>query len=129
MGALTALSQPSPNLSSQKCWNALCFAVGSADCFALVRVVVDEAELLTIATHPARQRRGLARACMHDWMSAAARRGADMAHLEVAADNAAAIALYESCGFRAVGRRAGYYRRGANPAVDAVLMHRRLDHP
>jgi ribosomal-protein-alanine N-acetyltransferase len=44
--------------------------------------------------------------------------------LEVAAGNAPAVALYETFGFRAVGRRKGYY---AHPPDDALVMHRSLE--
>jgi len=100
----------------------LCFASGDARCFALVRVVADEAELLTIATHPNHQRQGLARAAMADWQTTAQSRGAAQGFLDVAADNSAAIALYQSCGFEITGRRRGYYRRDGRAPVDALLM-------
>jgi len=100
----------------------LCFATGDARCFALVRVVADEAELLTIATDPNHQRQGLARTCMGDWQAAAQARGAVRGFLEVAGDNSPAIALYRSCGFEIAGHRRGYYRRPGYPAVDALLM-------
>lgn len=104
----------------------LAFAAGDARCFALARVIADEAELLTIATHPAHQRQGLARACMAEWESAARDRGALDVFLEVAADNAPAQALYRACGFAECGRRAGYYRRDGADSVDAVLMRKPL---
>jgi ribosomal protein S18 acetylase RimI-like enzyme len=43
--------------------------------------------------------------------------GCEACYLEVRADNAAAIALYEAEGFHPIGRRPGYYGRG----TDAVL--------
>ena len=103
-----------------------CFVTGTPASFALVRVVADEAELLTIATHPGHQRQGLARAVMQDSQAAAAARGARPAFLEVAADNAPAIALYAACGFAPSGRRRGYYRRPGQAAVDALAMSRDL---
>ncbi|WP_370302626.1 GNAT family N-acetyltransferase [Pseudooceanicola sp.] len=103
-----------------------CFATGDVRAFALVRVILDEAELLTIATRPQHRRQGLARALMADWQAEAARRGATRAFLEVAADNAPARALYEACGYSQTGRRRGYYRRGTGAAVDALLMARTL---
>jgi ribosomal-protein-alanine N-acetyltransferase len=102
------------------------FVTGDARCFALVQVIADQAELLTIATHPDHQRRGLARAVMRDWLDMAATRGAACAFLEVAADNAPALALYSACGFTRDRQRPGYYRRASGPAVDAVLMSRPL---
>ena len=102
----------------------LCFATGDARCFALVRVVADEAELLTIATHPDYQRQGLARQVMRDWHRIAQARGAHQAFLEVAADNTAAQALYQSCDYDIVATRAQYYARENAPSVDAQVMRR-----
>ena len=101
-------------------------ALGDARAFALIRVVADETELLTIATHPDHQRQGLARALMADWLATAARRGARRAFLEVAHDNAPARALYAACGFAECGRRRGYYARPEGPAAEAVVMARSL---
>ena len=103
-----------------------CFSSGNADCFALVRVILDEAELLTIATHPRCQRQGLARACMLKWQSTAHAFGATRAFLEVAADNSAAITLYQSLGYEACGLRPGYYPRHGSEPVDAMVMARNL---
>ncbi|MCV6583960.1 MAG: GNAT family N-acetyltransferase [Marinibacterium sp.] len=103
-----------------------CFASGTPACFALVRVIADEAELLTIATHPDHQGRGLARALMPRWQDIAAARGARHAFLEVAADNAPAIALYLGAGYRDLGLRRGYYARETGPSVDARIMGRDL---
>lgn len=100
------------------------FVAGEARCFALVRVVAGEAELLTIATHPDHQRQGLAFALMNQWLAMAAQRGAEEAFLEVAADNTAAKALYTSCGFALVGIRKSYYSRPKESAEDALLMKR-----
>jgi len=102
----------------------LVFALGDARAFALIRVVADETELLTIATHPAHQRQGLARALMAGWQAEAAQRGARRAFLEVAHDNAPARALYGACGFAECGLRRGYYARPDSPAADAVVMAR-----
>ena len=104
----------------------LVFAAGDARCFALVRVIADEAELLTIASHPDHQRQGLARTVMDQWQSEAAERGAASGFLEVAADNSAALALYRACGFETSGLRRGYYKRTDGAAADAVLMQKAL---
>ena len=102
------------------------FVTGDPRAFALVRVLLDEAELLTIATHPDHRRRGLARALMDDWQAQAADRGATRALLEVAADNTAAQALYRACGYTVDGQRKGYYDRRGAPPADALLMSRAL---
>lgn len=100
---------------------------GDERSFALFQVIADEAELLTIATHPRYQRRGLARRVMADWQARAQQLGASRAFLEVAADNTAAIALYEMSGYTPCGRRTAYYRRNNGPKVDAIMMERHLD--
>lgn len=101
-----------------------CHLAGDAHCFALFRVIADEAELLTIATHPDAQRQGRAMACMSLWHDEARALGATHAFLDVAADNHAAMALYTACGYVQSGSRTGYYPRPDGAACDAILMSR-----
>lgn len=89
--------------------------------FALARVIADEAEILTIAVAPPLRRQGLASRLLAGVLAEAAARGATTAFLEVAADNAAARALYRSAGFAEAGRRAGYYGAG-----DALILRKPL---
>lgn len=103
-----------------------CHVAGDAQCFALFRVIADEAELLTIATHPDAQRQGRALACMSLWHDSARALGAAQAFLDVAADNHPAIALYTACGYLQSGTRTGYYPRPDGTACDAILMSRNL---
>ena len=90
--------------------------------FVLIRVVTDEAEVLTIATDPAQRRKGLARAALQAGENAARAAGAATMFLEVAEDNAAAQALYYAENYRQVGRRPGYYlSKNAAPIAALVL--------
>jgi ribosomal-protein-alanine N-acetyltransferase len=93
--------------------------------FALGRVAGPEAELLTLAVHPAARRRGLATLLVAEFEAGAAARGAEECLLEVAASNAAARALYARLGYLPAGRRAGYYRRPGRDAVDALVLRKR----
>lgn len=95
---------------------------GDNRCFALFQVIADEAELLTIATHPACQRQGLARQIMTEWHEMARTLGAARAFLEVAADNDPALALYRATGYAPCATRRAYYRRENGPNVDAIVM-------
>lgn len=104
--------------------NPHCHLTTAAHGFALWRAVADEAELLTIATHPAHRRTGIATTLMHDWMHAASTI-ACTAFLEVAADNVGAIALYDRCGFEEVARRPDYYQR-PDTRADAIVMRASL---
>ena len=75
--------------------------------------------LLVVVAEDAR-RRGIGRALLAAALARAP--AARVAHLEVRASNAAAIALYERLGFVAVGRRPRYYEG----REDAVSMRCRL---
>lgn len=102
------------------------FVIGDEDAFVMARVIVDEAELLTIATRTQVQRQGRARDLMERWHAEAAARGAVHTFLEVAADNTAARALYQACGYKEAGLRRAYYPRANAPDADAVIMAQAL---
>jgi ribosomal-protein-alanine N-acetyltransferase len=94
--------------------------------FILCRIMAGEAEVLTLAVEPAQQRHGLATALLEAALGLAAP-SAEAMFLEVAADNAGAMALYRKAGFVAVGKRRGYYARAAGPSADAIVMRRSLN--
>lgn len=94
------------------------------DGFALGRVVLDEAEVLTIAVNPAARRNGIGSLLLANLLDEMALAGATTIHLEVAADNSAALALYASAGFAEAGRRKGYYLRPDGQRIDALVMRR-----
>jgi ribosomal-protein-alanine N-acetyltransferase len=93
----------------------------------LMRAIAGEAEVLTLAVAPGHQRRGAARALLQAGLDLARTAGAESGFLEVAADNASAIALYTGAGFGQVGRRTGYYARSGGPSVDALVLRRTLN--
>jgi [ribosomal protein S18]-alanine N-acetyltransferase len=86
--------------------------------------VGEEAEVLTLGVAPAARRRGIAGALLRDLIARAGAAGALRIVLEVAADNAAAAALYQGLGFRRHGVRRAYYRRLRGPSVDAWRLSR-----
>jgi len=90
--------------------------------YAGLRVVGAEADVQTVAVAPDLRGHGLGRRLVEDLLATAARRGGSRALLEVRADNAPAIALYESLGFDRIALRRGYY----GPGADAVVMRRPL---
>lgn len=99
---------------------------GDEACFAVLSVVGDCAELLSLATHPDRQRQGRARdllASLHDELQT---QGVSELHLEVAADNAAALALYRMAGFSTFAERKDYYRAPDGRRVTALRMRKTL---
>lgn len=94
--------------------------------FALFRQVLDEAELLTLAIDPDHRRQGIAAHLLQDGLTQLADAGAVVCFLEVAADNAAAIALYQCAGFKILTKRAGYYRSSDGKQIDALVMKKEL---
>ncbi len=102
------------------------FAVHGEHGFVLGRVVADDAELLTIVVDPVQASRGHGTALLAEFERAAAERGAIRAVLEVAADNAAARALYRRSGYEQIARRRSYYTRPAGPPVDALIIEKIL---
>lgn len=90
--------------------------------FLLARRALDELHVLLVAVAPALRRRGGGGALVETALAAARAAGLAVAHLEVRAGNAAALALYARHGFLAVGRRPRYYEG----REDAVLMSLRL---
>ena len=94
--------------------------------FILCRAVAGEAEILTVAVDPVARRRGWGAALVEMAAGIAKEAAAFEMFLEVAADNLAAIKLYEATGFDRVGLRKGYYPH-PDGAKDAVVMRRALN--
>ena len=89
----------------------------------------EDAEILTLGVAPHLRRQGVARALLTDFFARARRAGATRIMLEVAADNAAALALYRALGFVHQGTRQNYYRRGAAASMDAWRLSLEIAEP
>lgn len=89
--------------------------------YAVLRPVLDEAELLNIGVATGHQRKGLGRAMLREMLELARARNMHRVFLEVRASNAAAIALYRGTGFGEIGVRRDYYQN-ANGCEDAITM-------
>ncbi len=98
------------------------FGVRATDGFILCRIVLDEAEILTLAVRPDARRAGLALRLTQAAADLAAQGGVERLFLEVAEDNAAARGLYARLDFVQTGRRRGYYARAEGPPADALLL-------
>ena len=100
---------------------ALVASDGEPAGFILLGQAADEAEIVTLAVSPAWRRRGIGRALVTAAAAHAGASGAARLFLEVAEDNAPALALYAALGFTPVGRRRSYYARH-DGAADAIVM-------
>lgn len=90
--------------------------------FVLIRTVMEQSEILTIATLPEARRHGFARALLREGAAEAARKQVATMFLEVAEDNQAALALYRDLGFVLNGRRRHYYHRANGAVADALML-------
>lgn len=105
---------------------ARCFVVRDDDRVAgyvCLWEVADELHITNIAVHPDLRRRGIARTLLARVLDDARQRSLRLVVLEVRPSNAEALALYESFGFRVVGRRRGYYY---DTGEDALVMEASL---
>jgi [ribosomal protein S18]-alanine N-acetyltransferase len=84
-----------------------------------------ECELLALGVASEHRRAGIGSALLTAICDEVAQRGGRRLFLEVAADNAAARALYTGSGFVQIGRRPNYYRRAAG-LVDALVLCRKI---
>jgi len=91
-------------------------------CLVLFRAGTALARLYSIAVHPDFAGQGLGRMLLGEAEAAATARDAIFLRLEVRADNAPAIALYKSAGYRLFGRHEDYYEDG----MEALRFEKRL---
>ena len=81
-------------------------------------LVVDDAELLFVCTHPEYRQRGIANKLL-TYAIEKLPQNIDSVILEVRSQNTAAIKLYEKMGFAPLGKRKKFY---SFPEDDAVVM-------
>ncbi|MBD2747556.1 GNAT family N-acetyltransferase [Microvirga sp. BT688] len=90
--------------------------------FVLSRIVLDEAEIITVAIAAEARGKGHARTLLIPHLDALSRRGVARVHLEVEEGNTPAIALYRRAGFGEIGRREGYYHKADGTKASALTM-------
>ena len=81
--------------------------------------VLDEGQIINVATHPDSRRRGVGRALMIAIEQSAKERGIVFLSLEVRESNAAARSLYSSLGWVGRGIRKNFYSK---PTENACIM-------
>jgi ribosomal-protein-alanine N-acetyltransferase len=86
----------------------------------VVWLIIDEAHVATVATHPEYRRRGIGRRLLAHTLRHLIPDGARSSFLEVRESNLAAQEMYRKFGYEATGRRRHYYRDNDE---DAILMN------
>ncbi len=92
----------------------------------MTRAQFEQAEILTIAVVPSARRGGIAARLMAEAEKSLVAEGVKKIFLEVAENNAAALALYRRIGYSEVSRRTGYYKQPDGSSIDALVMSKEL---
>ncbi|AWJ84057.1 alanine acetyltransferase [Azospirillum sp. TSH58] len=95
--------------------------------FLLARVAAEDGEIIAVGVRADARGQGTGRRLVAAALDGARALGATALFLEVAEDNGMAQSLYKSCGFFAVGRRPGYYRRVDGRVAALVLRYSYTD--
>jgi [ribosomal protein S18]-alanine N-acetyltransferase len=101
-----------------RCWVAE--LDGKVVAMIVVWLIVDEAHVATLATHPEYRRQGIGRRLLAYALRQMMQDGARSSFLEVRASNLPAQEMYRKFGYEATGRRRHYYRDNDE---DAILMN------
>lgn len=94
--------------------------------FVVFHIIVEEIHLLNLSVSPDYRRRGIGRALLARVLEEGINHGSNRVLLEARESNEAAIALYQSAGFKIDGQRPRYY---TDSGEAAVLFSRRLPYP
>lgn len=92
--------------------------------YIVARMGAEELHINNVAVRTGYRRRGIGRDLLKHVLGEGKRLSVPCAFLELRAGNAAALALYEKCGFRVTARRQKYY---SDPVEDALVMIIQLD--
>lgn len=103
---------------ASRCWVAE--VDGSIAGMIVVWLLVAEAHVATLATHPNFRRQGIAKRLLSHALQYLNSEGAQSSFLEVRASNIAAQEMYRKFGYKESGRRRHYYKDNDE---DAILMH------
>jgi ribosomal-protein-alanine N-acetyltransferase len=102
---------------ASRCWVAE--VDGKLVGMIVVWLLVDEAHVATLATHPDFRRRGIAKMLLSHALRKLLAEGARSSFLEVRVSNLPAQQMYRKFGYQEAGRKRGYYKDNNE---DAVLM-------
>jgi ribosomal-protein-alanine N-acetyltransferase len=97
-------------------------STAKASGFVMSRIVLDEAEILTVAIAPEARGKGHSAPLLARHLDELSRRGVKTLHLEVEEGNGPALALYRRFRFQETGRRQGYYQKPDGTRVAALTM-------
>lgn len=111
-------------LLNESCVAFVALIDGRVAAYGGMMIVLDEGQVINIATHPDYRRQGLARDIMNALSHSACELGLGVMFLEVREQNLPVRALYRSDGWAEVGVRKNFY---SHPVDNAVIMQKRFE--
>jgi ribosomal-protein-alanine N-acetyltransferase len=102
----------------------ICLEDGCFASYCNLLTVLDEVQIINVATDPAFKKQGCAKAVLEFVLEESKKRGITTISLEVRESNIPAISLYESLGFFVAGKRKDFY---TDPRENALVMIKNLD--
>ena len=109
---------------SERNFAVVCLENGELVSYCTLTSVLDEAQIINVATAPEYKRQGCAKAIFERIFEECMRKGIISISLEVREGNLPAIALYEGLGFYIAGKRKNFY---TDPRENALIMIKNLD--
>jgi ribosomal protein S18 acetylase RimI-like enzyme len=120
-GASTGTRSPDGASTGTRSPDGASLAGGEIVAFLIAWHVADELHVLNVATALHMRRRGVATAIMNEALAYARQSRVRIVLLEVRRSNRAAIRLYRTLGFSAMGLRPKYYSNDGEDAVEMVI--------
>ena len=99
-------------------WAVICDNMG----LGILRIIGDEAEIITIATLPEYRQQGIGKKIVQSMLGLAKKQNVKEIFLEVRESNIAAQKLYLSAGFAIISKRKNYYHNEDGTCEDALIM-------
>lgn len=109
---------------SERNFAVVCLENAELVSYCTLTSVLDEAQIINVATAPEYKRQGCAKAIFERIFEECMRKGIISISLEVREGNLPAIALYEGLGFYIAGKRKNFY---TDPRENALIMIKNLD--
>lgn len=109
---------------TEKAFCVCCFDGEMLTSYCTLITVLDEAQIINVATNPLHWGKGYAKSVLNAVFLECKKREINMISLEVRESNLPAISLYQSIGFTVEGKRKDFYK---NPRENALVMIKNLD--
>lgn len=90
--------------------------------FLLIRTIIDQSEIMSLAVLPRFRRQGIAQNLVKTYLDHLNENNIHESFLEVDVNNEAAISLYSGLGFKKIGLRPDYYDHPDGSKTSALLM-------